>query len=481
MQDWQFNNHWHDELPETYSEVMAMPIMRPKLVAYAEQVGSLLDLKQQPAESELCRYFSGASVLQGSAPLAQVYSGHQFGHYVPQLGDGRGLLLGQITNAQQQSWDLHLKGAGLTPYSRSGDGRAVLRSSIREFLASEAMHALGIPTSRALCVLDSETPVQREEMETAATVLRVSESHLRFGHFEYFFHTNRHGILKELADYALRHHFQSCLTAANPYLAMFEQVVIRTATLIAKWQSVGFTHGVMNTDNMSLLGLTFDYGPYGFMDKYEANHIPNHSDHSGRYSYVQQPGIGHWNLQCLAHALSPLVGKEDTDKALGLYELNLMREYSRLMAAKFGLDGIRDGDGPMMTEFFELIQRGRHDHTLSFRLLSEQDVRESRCALENEFIDLEGFRQWWGRYRKRRGEQDDATHGQSLMLASNPKYILRNHLAHTAIEKAKTGDYTEVQQLHSLLTKPFAEQPDMGHYAQLPPKWSDDLEVSCSS
>ena len=481
MKHWLFQNHWQDELPGTYTRVSPDPIKNPKLVAYSPAVGQLLGLAEQPDDAELCRYFSGQAELPGSQSLAQVYAGHQFGHYVPRLGDGRGLLLGQLKADDQQSWDLHLKGAGQTPYSRQGDGRAVLRSSIREFLASEALHALGIATSRALCVIGSDTPVIREQMESAATLLRVAESHLRFGHFEYFFYQNQHDQVKELADYAIRHYFLACAQFENPYQALLQAVVERTARMIAKWQAVGFTHGVMNTDNMSLLGLTFDYAPYGFMDDYLANYIPNHSDYAGRYAYAQQPGIGYWNLQCLAHAFSPLINAEQAEQALGFYQITLLGHYSELMAAKFGLDEVRDGDGPLLNEFMQLLERGGQDLTRSFRALCWQDIKHERSELENDFSDLQGFRAWWQRYRVRRLQQGEPEYWQQQMLSNNPKYILRNHLAQVAIEQAQQGNSDELARLQQVLQQPFAEQCEFERYADLPPAWSKTLAISCSS
>lgn len=481
MQHWQFQNHWYQELPETYSLVSPDPILNPTLIAYSQTTGELLDLASTPSEEELCRAFSGQVPLKGSQPLAQVYAGHQFGHYVPQLGDGRGLLLGQVLSRAGRNWELHLKGAGQTPYSRQGDGRAVLRSSIREFLASEALHALDIPTTRALCVVGSDTPVVRERVESAATLLRVSESHLRFGHFEYFFYQNRHGQLKLLADYALEHHFTECQKAQTPYAALFQEVVKRTARLIAKWQAVGFTHGVMNTDNMSLLGLTIDFGPYGFMDAYSPGHIPNHSDYEGRYAHGRQPSIGYWNLQCLAHALSPLVSSEQSQQALASYQGYLLGHYAKLMASKFGLDEVKEQDGPMLNEFMELLEAEQADLTRTFRALSEQSVEGANCALENEFADRERFRRWWSRYRQRRLSQGELESWQQSMLQVNPKYILRNHLAQIAIEQAEQGCTEEIKRLQQVLLKPYDEQHDNETYADLPPEWSKGLEISCSS
>ncbi|WP_318837918.1 protein adenylyltransferase SelO [Neiella holothuriorum] len=481
MENWQFDNRWYRQLKGSYSEVAPSAVDNPRLVAYSSATATLLDLPKQADEDALCRYFSGQQALPGAQPLAQVYAGHQFGQYVPQLGDGRGLLLGQICTQQAQLWDLHLKGAGQTPYSRFGDGRAVLRSSIREFLASEALQALGIPTTRALCVIGSDTPVRRETMESAATLLRVAESHLRFGHFEYFFHRNEHEKLKALADYALEHHFAECTDSEAPYLDMFIQVVERTAQLIAQWQAVGFTHGVMNTDNMSLLGLTIDYGPYGFMDGYNAGYVPNHSDHGGRYSYAQQPSIGYWNLQCLALALSPLLTKAQSEQALARYEPALLGRYSQLMAAKFGLAEIQQNDGEMLNGLFTLMQAEGQDFTRTLRQLSQQRVDDARTPMEDDWVDRDGFRAWWQAYRQRRLAQGDSDHWQQHMLMTNPNYVLRNYLAQQVIEQAEQGDYSGIAQLQKVLHQPFAELAEFEQYAALPPDWSKQLEISCSS
>src|SRR5690606_24758676 len=268
---------------------------------------ALLDL--DPAEAqrpEFVRLFSGNALWRDAEPRAMVYAGHQFGVYNPRLGDGRGLLLGEVINDAGEHWDLHLKGTGQTPYSRMGDGRAVLRSSIREFLASEHLHALGIPSSRALCVTGSSTPVWREKQETAAMVLRLAPSHIRFGHFEYFYYTQQHKQLKQLAEHVLHNHFETCVEQQDPYLMMFRQIVERTAEMIAYWQAYGFCHGVMNTDNMSILGLTVDFGPYAFLDDFDAGFICNHSDDACRYRLENPVPIADWNLGALARAQAPV-------------------------------------------------------------------------------------------------------------------------------------------------------------------------------
>ena len=297
-----------------YTLVNAAPLREVQWVARSDALAHTLGLPDDWWQSNTClQALAGNEVLPGSQPLASVYSGHQFGVWAGQLGDGRALWLGEIDTPLGPQ-EVQLKGAGLTPYSRMGDGRAVLRSSIREFLCSEAMHGLGIPTTRALAIVASPDKVLREELETAAVVTRVAPSFLRFGHFEHFAALGRQAELKQLADFAIRHYFPDLLNITEGperYLAMLEQVVLRTASLLAHWQSVGFCHGVMNTDNMSLLGLTIDYGPFQFLDGFDPAHICNHSDHQGRYAFARQPQVAFWNLYCLGQALMPLIQVQD--------------------------------------------------------------------------------------------------------------------------------------------------------------------------
>jgi uncharacterized protein YdiU (UPF0061 family) len=273
----------------------------------------------ETTKENIVQYFSGNKLLPGSEPIAQLYGGHQFGEWVPELGDGRVILLGEVKNSKGETWELQLKGSGITPYSRFGDGRAVLRSTIREYLASEAMHYLGIPTTRSLCIVGSKLPVRRETVETAAVMLRLAPTHIRFGHFEVFAYRRQHHLVKELVDYVIRHFFSHLLglPEVEKYKRFFEEVVLRTALLIAKWQAIGFTHGVMNTDNMSILGMTIDYGPFGFMETFNAQWVSNHSDDLGRYAFDQQPEIALWNLKQLAIALSAVLDIEDAKKNFG--------------------------------------------------------------------------------------------------------------------------------------------------------------------
>ena len=465
------------------SAVLPEPLDEPRLVVASPAAMALLDLDPAEAESAVfAELFSGHKLWSDAEPRAMVYSGHQFGVYNPRLGDGRGLLLGEVVNEAGEHWDLHLKGAGQTPYSRMGDGRAVLRSSIREFLASEYMHALGIPSSRALCVTGSSTPVWRERQESGAMLLRLAPSHVRFGHFEYFYYTNQHERLKELGEHVLASHFTDCLATENPWAAMFREIVERNAELIAKWQAYGFCHGVMNSDNMSILGITFDYGPYAFLDDFDAKHICNHSDDSGRYSFSNQVPIAHWNLAALAQALTPFVEVEQLRETLGLFLPLYQAHYLDLMRRRLGLTLAEDDDNELVERLLQLMQGSAVDYSLFFRRLGEQAPAEALQRLRDNFVDLAGFDQWSQAYiarTAREGHEQNAR--RTRMHAANPLYVLRNYLAQNAISAAEQGDYAPVRELHAVLSRPFEEQAGMQRYTERPPEWGKHLEISCSS
>jgi uncharacterized protein YdiU (UPF0061 family) len=463
-----------------FTHVAPQAIYAPSVVHFNPQVAQLLDL-DTPNNSDLATYFSGALLLPKSQPLAMTYSGHQFGQYNPQLGDGRGLLLGEVVNTKGERWDIHLKGAGKTPYSRFGDGRAVLRSSIREYLGSEALHALGIPSTRALCIIGSKEPVQRETRETAATLVRVADSHIRFGHFEWIFN-NQPKLLKSFSDYVIQRHYPECATADKPYAALLNAIVTRTATLMAQWQLVGFAHGVMNTDNFSITGCTFDYGPYGFLDVYKPSFICNHSDNTGRYAWNQQPSIGLWNLNALAYALSPLIDKEDIMAALQRYETTLLDTYYRGIKAKLGLVEDNEQDNALAFDLLDILMKNNMDYTRTFRALSHVNQEDTQCSLRDDCLDRTRFDDWFKRYTQRLAQEKTTNlQRQQQMLATNPKYILRNYLAQTAIEKAEKGDYKEIDTLLMLLQNPYDEHPNHEKYADTPPDWGQHLEISCSS
>jgi len=469
-----------------HSRLRPTPLPQPYLVSFNAEAATLIDMDPaQAARSEFAEYFIGNRLLPGSEPLAMLYAGHQFGHYVPQLGDGRAILLGEIRNRAGEHWDLQLKGAGPTPFSRNGDGRAVLRSSIREYLCSEAMHRLGIPTTRALCIVGSDEEVYRESIETAAVVTRLAPSHVRFGSFEVFFHRDQPEPLAMLADYVIARHFPHMADAPDKYAQFLEEVVTRTARLMAMWQAVGFAHGVMNTDNMSILGLTFDYGPFGFMGAYDPGYICNHSDHSGRYAYNQQPQVGLWNLSCLAQALTPIVPMDAARAALDRYVPAYAGHYVELMGRKLGLTNSDQDDVPLIDALLENMHVSRIDYTSLFRALGsfQSTAGAQNSALRDRFIDRAAFDAWAAAYRGRlRREPGTDAERKARMDRINPKYILRNYLAQNAIRMAEQQrDYSEVNRLLALLRNPFDEQPELEDYAAPPPDWAEHIEVSCSS
>ena len=463
-----------------FTHVAPQAIYAPHVVHFNPQVAQLLDLETSN-NSDLATYFSGAMPLPNSQPLAMTYSGHQFGQYNPQLGDGRGLLLGEVVNSKGERWDIHLKGAGKTPYSRFGDGRAVLRSSIREYLGSEALHGLGIPSTRALCIIGSKEPVQRETTETAATLVRVADSHIRFGHFEWIFN-NQPKLLKSFSDYVIQRHYPSCQHSPKPYANLLQQIVTRTATLMAQWQLVGFAHGVMNTDNFSITGCTFDYGPYGFLDAYQPSFICNHSDNTGRYAWNQQPSIGLWNLNALAYALSPLIDKEDIMTALQSYEATLLDTYYKGIKAKLGLIENNEQDNALAFDLLDILMKNNMDYTRTFRALSHINQEDIQCSLRDDCLGRAKFDEWFKHYTQRLAQEKTTNlQRQQQMQATNPKYILRNYLAQIAIEKAEKGDFNEIDTLLMLVQNPYDEHPNYEHYANTPPDWGQHLEISCSS
>jgi uncharacterized protein YdiU (UPF0061 family) len=467
-----------------FTELRPTPLADPQLVSLNRSLVAQLGLDAALLEGpEGVAAFSGNLPLAGSRPLASVYSGHQFGVWAGQLGDGRAILLGALdTPAGVQ--ELQLKGAGRTPYSRMGDGRAVLRSSIREYLGSEAMHGLGIPTTRALIVTGSPQPVRREEIETAAVVTRVAPSFVRFGHFEHFSSRGQHEELAQLADYVLDNFYPQCRAserfAGNAYAALLEQVSERTAAMVAQWQAVGFCHGVMNTDNMSILGLTIDYGPFQFLDAFVPNHICNHSDESGRYAYNRQPNVAYWNLFCLGQALLPLIGDQELAlAALESYKTVFPRELEARMREKLGLAGGQAGDRELVEGILKLLAAGQVDYPIFWRRLSRWVAGAELDPVRDLFLDREAFDAWHDLYQARL-PQDRAAAG-AAMLRTNPKYVLRNHLCELAIRQAKLGDFSEVETLLSLVQAPFDEHPAHEDHAGFPPDWAAHIEISCSS
>ncbi len=418
--------------------------------------------------------------------LASAYSGHQFGVWAGQLGDGRALLLGEV-DTPAGPMELQLKGSGLTPYSRMGDGRAVLRSSIREYLCSEAMHALGIATTRALAIVGSPLPVRRETVESAAVVTRVAPSFLRFGHFEHFAHTAQdEAALRQLTDATLARYFPDLRDRSQHYAALLQTVAERTASLLAQWQAVGFCHGVMNTDNMSMLGLTLDYGPFGFLDAFDPGHICNHTDQQGRYAFARQPQVAFWNLHALAQGLMPLIGDSDTAlAALEPYKARYAMDFLAAMRAKLGLRDEREEDRGLVDDLLRLMAQDRCDFSITFRRLAGFSARADapgHQALRDLFIDRPAFDAWAQRYGARlAAEHSNAAERTLRMNRVNPKFVLRNHLAEVAIQRARAGEFAEIDRLLRVLQRPFDEQPEHEADAGFPPDWAAQLEVSCSS
>ena len=458
----------------------------------AQALGLPQDWHTRPGVLE---WLGGGWSADAGMTVATVYSGHQFGVWAGQLGDGRALLLGQSaplpgSSLGAQEWQL--KGAGKTPFSRMGDGRAVLRSSIREYLCSEAMHGLGIPTTRALSLIGSPATVYREEAETAAVVTRLAPSFLRFGHFEHFASVDQDDALLRLLDFVVQRGYlgiDTTLSAKERALAMLHACVERTAELISHWQAVGFCHGVMNTDNMSLLGLTLDYGPFQFMDTYDPGHICNHSDHQGRYAFSNQPRVAHWNLYCLGQALMPLINDTDATVAvLDQYTSRFEKAWHERLRLKLGLVELRAEDPAMGQDFLTLLASQQVDHTVAWRRLSDAvrgwsgqpRATEAFARVAQLFDDSAAWSAWLNRYLQRLQGQQPADTGERMRQV-NPAFVLRNHLAEVSIRRAREGDFSEVETLLSLLSAPYDDHPGFESYAQEAPPWAQSIAISCSS
>lgn len=477
-----------------YTAQQPAPIESPYPVAFNDDVAALLDL--DPAQVRAAGYaasLSGNRLPAGAAPVAHRYGGHQFGVWAGQLGDGRAINLGDVVNARGQIYEIQLKGAGRTPYSRFADGRAVLRSTVREYLASEALAGLGVPTTRALAIVGSDAPVYRETVETSAILTRVAPSLVRFGSFEMLFYERRFDALAPLADHVIAGHYPELAAVTDParrYRQWVARVVADTAELIADWQSVGFCHGVLNTDNMSVLGLTLDYGPFGFMDDFDPDWICNHTDTAGRYAYNQQPAVGLWNLGRFVQAILPLLDDTpDEAVAVGQSLLEAYRgrydaAYQTRMRAKLGLPDRQGSDPELAERLLKRMAADRADFTRVFRALGHVSAAPAAAASPflDEFVDREAAGAWLAEWRARLGGTgaDDAERAERMRLV-NPKYVLRNHLAQQAIERAQSGDFSEIERLHAVLRRPFDAQPEADGYAQSPPEWARGLVLSCSS
>lgn len=463
--------------PLFYNEVEPTPLAKPYLISASADAAKLLGIDEDLYEDEdLVKIINGEKKLSGSKTFSMCYAGHQFGYFAGRLGDGRAINLGKV-NGQ----NLQLKGAGLTEYSRQGDGRAVLRSSIREYLISEAMHGLGIETSRALALIGSDTDVARQKWEKGAIVLRLSPTWVRFGTFEYFNSVGEHTKLQELADYVIDESFAYLKGSDDIYLKMYEEIVKNTAKTLAKWQSVGFNHGVMNTDNMAIDGRTIDYGPFAFLDDYDKNYVCNHSDTQGRYSFSSQPGIGYWNLDMLARTLSPLINYHLSEEVLDdFYRSTFEKKYAQIMYEKMGLLGEQEADRSLMHGMLSALANATIDYTLFFRKLSRFDGDKS--PILDIAINRDPLDKWLEKYSARLSLQNEAPQVRhERMLRVNPKYVLKNYILQEAIEKAQEHDFSMIDDLLKVALAPFDEHEALEYLARPTPAHAKNVKLSCSS
>ena len=520
-----FDNRFTNELPadpETanytrqvagacYSRVQPAQVAQPRLIAYSREVAALLDLDDVCcASDDFAAVFAGNRLVSGMDPYATCYGGHQFGNWAGQLGDGRAINLGETINSNGQRWALQLKGAGPTPYSRTADGLAVLRSSVREFLCSEAMYHLGVPTTRALSLVLTGEQVMRDmfydgnaKPEPGAVVCRVAPSFIRFGSFQIFAARGELGVLKEMVDYTLRTDFPHLgEPALAVYIEWFQEVCRRTAEMIVHWMRVGFVHGVMNTDNMSILGLTIDYGPYGWLEDFDLNWTPNTTDAGGRrYRFGHQPQIAHWNLLQLAQAIYPLIEEaEPLQEALNNFSTDFERGWQAMTAQKLGLQAfVASTDEALAKELIEVLQLVETDMTIFYRLLALVGTEaDPDTAIDETLMDAyykpeqlsDEYRarmeSWLKQYQVRMRQDGISNEARcERMNAVNPKYVMRNYLAQLAIDKAEMGDYAMVNELLEVMRRPYDEQPGKEEYAQKRPDWARDRAgcsmLSCSS
>lgn len=461
---------------EFYDRVNPTPLNKPHLIHANASVAKTLGIDEEELQSDnFVRLLNGEFEPNGYEPFAMCYAGHQFGHFVARLGDGRAINIGTIDKYQ-----LQLKGAGQTEYSRHGDGRAVLRSSIREYLISEAMTHLRIPTTLCLGIIGSDHDVWRNETEKGAIVCRVSTSWVRFGTFEYFAANGEFDKLKALADYVINENFPHINGRPDPYKLLFNEVMVITSRLMAQWMSVGFNHGVMNTDNMSIAGLTIDYGPFAFLDDFKHSNVCNHTDTQGRYSYENQPAVAKWNLERLMKALSPLTPIEGMEQLMGLYDRVYARYTHYYMCKKLGLEGTVEGDPELIDDMYDMLEALKVDYTVFLRTLSHYEHKGDRSDLLKLGLYHEPMHKWLDRYDERI-QYIDPTERKKQMLANNPKYVLKNYILQEAIDAAEQGDFSVVENLFDIAQRPFDEHPEFERWAEPTPDGFKNQRLSCSS
>ncbi len=473
----QLTHHYATELADTVSPVRPQSLSDISLRMSNDSLIKQFNLPTEwfTQEGLVEQLFAEQGTL-GKHAVAQKYGGHQFGQWNPYLGDGRGLLLGEVTNHSGEQFDLHLKGAGQTPYSRHADGRAVLRSTLREYIGSEALHHLGIPSSRSLCLLTSNERVYRELPEPGAMMIRMAPSHLRFGHFEYYFHSKELVILDKLMDYTLTRHFPDCATQTEPHKALLKAITLRTARMVALWQVHGFVHGVMNTDNMSIHGITFDYGPYAFMEQFKSDAVFNHSDHEGRYAFDRQPGIALWNLNALAYAFSRYMSVDEIKDCLTRFEPAFLAIYRQTMLERIGLDNDAEHEA-CLNQWLSMLAQNPIDYTQSFRWLADAEPEDQTTGLRDHFVDRNAFDGWWQDYRQRR---QSCSHSKDAILARNPAVIARTHSLQKAIEAAEQDDFSVAEQLLLALNTPYQSTNASEPFEQAGEN-NEAVSLSCSS
>ncbi len=471
--NWKIESRFRNLPKILWEEVQPTPISEPRLAAISTLCLSDMGLTQELAQSaEFLRWLNGECRGPGDQRISTRYAGHQFGHWAGQLGDGRAITLLELQE-RKQFWEIQTKGSGLTPFSRMGDGKAVIRSSVREFLCSEHMHALGIPSSRALALIVGDDPVQRETMERSAIVARAFPSNLRFGHFEYCYHFQEQESLKALLDYTRSIYYPQCSSTKE----MFHEIVERTARLMAHWMSVGFSHGVMNTDNMSILGITIDYGPFGFLEETKMDYICNHSDERGRYSFQNQPRIALWNLERLAVTFQNSVGREDLVHSLEQFSAVFREEWKSVYRAKLGLKEELIEDEGLIQDLLKSLEMDQVDYTYFFRSLSLHPPKELSMLFPGQSIQ-----RWLSTYEDRiRKEKMNFSDRQKEMLKRNPKVVLKNFLAQEIIEATERNDFRSLEKWMPILFDPFTEHSGIERYSGPTPKDIQHCEVSCSS
>ncbi|WP_092743007.1 protein adenylyltransferase SelO [Xaviernesmea oryzae] len=469
-----FDNSYAALPDRFFARVAPTPVDAPVVIAFNRALAAELGWDAASVEREASAFFSGNRLPPGADPLAMAYAGHQFGHFVPQLGDGRAILIGEVIDAHGRRRDIQLKGAGPTPFSRRGDGRAALGPVMREYLVSEAMHALGIPTTRALAAVVTGEPVQRDTVLPGAVLTRVAASHLRVGTFQFFAARDDREGLRRLTDYAIARHDPDLADAEIPALALLERVAARQADLVARWLGVGFIHGVMNTDNFSISGETIDFGPCAFLDTYDPRKVFSSIDQNGRYAYASQPGIAQWNLARLAECLLPLID-EDGDKAVGkasavisAFPARFQGAWLAVMRAKLGLRTAEEGDLDLIQAFLALLHKGEADYTLALRALPDAITGDAASLIERfrRPVALTGWLETW-RARLAREPEDVAR--SEAMRKVNPLFIPRNHRIEQAIASAQEdGDFSLFTALQKALALPYDDQPEFAPLAEAP-------------